>query len=114
MTDTNGIDKKLKTAVAISIAFHVVLLSLAIVAAPRHTSGPITIELITAGLTGKAGLSGKKHAPIQKASHAAHASSVRLRRSGGHPAHEFPPPSPDAVIPPLPVAMIHGNEIPAP
>ena len=48
---SNGIDKKLKTAVAISIAFHVVLLSLAIVAAPKRTLWPITIELIDGRLT---------------------------------------------------------------
>src|SRR3989304_2591700 len=109
---SNGIDKKLKACAAISIAFHVVLLFLAMmVAAPKRAPGPITIELTTAGLTNKAGLSGEKHAPgatfhynaaqqharrrqkvvpgasIKKASHAAPPHSA-----GGRPADEFPAP----------------------
>jgi len=95
---SNGIDKKLKACAAISIAFHVVLLFLAMmVAAPKRAPGPITIELATAGLTNKAGLSGEKHArrrqkvvpgaSIKKASHAAPPHSA-----GGRPADEFPAP----------------------
>ena len=109
---SNGIDKKLKACAAISIAFHVVLLFLAMmVAAPKRAPGPITIELTTAGLTNKAGLSGEKHASsttfhynaaqqharrrqkvvpgasIKKASHAAPPHSA-----GGRPADEFPAP----------------------
>src|SRR3990172_1909659 len=109
---SNGIDKKLKACAAISIAFHVVLLFLAMmVAAPKRAPGPITIELTTAGLTNKAGVGGKKPAPgaifnynaaqqharrrqkvvpgasIKKASHAAPPHSA-----GGRPADEFPAP----------------------
>ena len=101
MINTNGIDKKLKACVAISIAFHAVLLSLATVAAPKRASGPIMIELITAGLTDNTGLSGKKHAPIKKGSPAAltHASSAS---GGGRLADGLPAPSPKLAIPPDP------------
>lgn len=68
MTNTNGIDKKLKTAIAISIAFHAVLLSLAVLAIPKAAPLPITIEIATADFTDKTALSGKKHAPVKKAS----------------------------------------------
>src|SRR3990172_5973558 len=104
MINTNGIDKKLKTCVAISIAFHVVLLSLATVAAPKRASGPIMIDLITAGLTDNTGLSGKKNAPIKKASPAAFTRSSSA--SGGRrPVYGLPAPSPESAIPPLPVGV---------
>ena len=68
MTGANGMDKKLKGAVAISIAFHAVLLSFAILAIPKSASLPITIELATADFADNTTLSGKNRAPIKKAS----------------------------------------------
>ncbi|MFZ3072583.1 MAG: TonB family protein [Thermodesulfobacteriota bacterium] len=65
---SNGIDKKLKTAVALSIAFHVVLLSLAVLVAPKSAPLPITIELTMADFTDKTALSGKKRSPVKKTS----------------------------------------------